>query len=94
MVGAVGRRKTPREVLNELKWRVGLGLSGAEIWCLDRGRTEGYAIIPGGDIVNLGPSFFDTTGATIPYHRIFRITHGGREVYRRPGVGAPGETSS
>lgn len=88
------KRRTPREVLNELKWRKGLGLAGAEVWCLDRNRAEGYSVIPGEDILQLGPSFFDTTGATIPYHRVFRITHQGREVYRRPGVEPPGRRSS
>ncbi len=81
-------------MLNELKWREDLGLSGAEIWCLDRNRAEGFSVISGAEILRLGPSFFETTGATIPYHRIFRITHGGREVYRRPGVEAPGGRSS
>ncbi len=90
----VPKRRTPREVLNELKWREDLRLAAAEIWCLDRNRAEGYSVIPGEDIRRLGPSFFDTTGATIPYHRIFRITHRGREVYRRPGVQPPEGRSS
>ncbi len=90
----MAKRRIPREVLNELKWREDLGIAGAEIWCLDRNRAEGYSVISGAEILRLGPSFFDTTRATIPYHRIFRITHGGREVYRRPGVEPPGGRSS
>lgn len=85
----MARAKLPREVLNELKWREGMGLAEAEVWVLDRARAEGYAVIPGTELRNLGRSFFETDRAAIPYHRVLLITFRGREVYRRPGAEVP-----
>jgi uncharacterized protein (UPF0248 family) len=39
--------------------------------------------IAGKDITSLGRGFFDTTDATIPYHRILRIDYRGETLFLR-----------
>ncbi len=87
------RRRDPREVLNELRWREPPRLAQATLWVLNRRRPEGYSTIPGSEVVVLGKSFFETTRATIPYHRIFRIAVGGEVAYERPGFKGGGSSS-
>ncbi|MFA5313562.1 MAG: RNA repair domain-containing protein [Methanomassiliicoccales archaeon] len=70
----------PREVLNELKWRYD-SLEDAEITYIHRGAPGDVMTIKGAEIVTLGRSFFDTGDATIPYHRIVRISWKGTLVF-------------
>ena len=62
----------PREVLNEIKWRHN-ALDEALVTYVHRGAPGDVLTISGKDIVELGRSFFSTSEATIPYHRIVRI---------------------
>ncbi len=79
------RGRDVREVLNELKWREPNRLGEATLWVLNRRGRRPYSLIPGAEVRSLGPSFFETTRAMIPYHRIFRVTLRGRMIYERPG---------
>jgi len=72
-----------REILNELKWRQDFNLDKAEIWYIHRGAKNDTKIISGKEILNLEKSFMKTTGAMIPYHRIFKIVYNGEVVFRR-----------
>jgi uncharacterized protein (UPF0248 family) len=74
---------TPREILNELKWREDKDISKAEIWYSSRDTKEGFSIITGEELTELGKSFFSTTQATIPFYKIFRITYDGEVVFDR-----------
>jgi uncharacterized protein (UPF0248 family) len=73
----------PRDILNELKWREGKDLAGAEVWYLHRGAPDDTMVLPGSDIVNLGRSFIETDEASIPYHRVLRIVYDGRVLFER-----------
>lgn len=70
-----------RGVLNEIKWTK--DLEKAEIWFVHRGAPNDNKIISGKDIVSIRKSFFDTTTASIPYHRIFKIVYEGKIVFER-----------
>lgn len=76
-------KKTPRDILNELKWRNHCDLAFAEIWYVHRGAPNDTKIISGADIVNLEKSFMQTTTAMIPYHRIFKIIYKGNIIFTR-----------
>lgn len=93
------RGRTPREVLNELRFRNpraspgtgGLGLEAAEVTILHRTGPESRPIlrnIRGSDILRLDRGFFYTPGGrgetAIPYHRVRSILFRGCEVWRRP----------
>ncbi len=74
---------TPREILNELKWREDKDISKAEIWYRSRDTAEGFVIITGDELKELGKSFFSTTQATIPFYKIIRITYDGEVIFDR-----------
>jgi uncharacterized protein (UPF0248 family) len=74
---------TPREILNELRWREDRDISKAEIWFKSRDTKEGFSIIAGDDLTELGKSFFSTAQATIPFYKIFRIIYDGEVVFDR-----------
>ncbi|MCK4444864.1 MAG: DUF504 domain-containing protein [Thermoplasmata archaeon] len=74
---------TPREILNELKWREDRDISQAEIWYHSRGTKEGFVIISGDELTDLGKSFFSTAQATIPFYKIFRIVYEGEVIFDR-----------
>jgi uncharacterized protein (UPF0248 family) len=73
---------TPRKILNKLKW-TGKDFSKLEIWYLHRGAKNDTKIISGTEILKLGKSFFETSEATIPYHRIKKIFYNGKLVWER-----------
>jgi uncharacterized protein (UPF0248 family) len=74
---------TPREILNELKWREDRDISRAEVWYRTRGTKKGFVIITGDELTELGKSFFSTPQATIPFYKIFRITYDGEVIFDR-----------
>lgn len=74
---------TPREILNELKWREDKDISKAEIWYTSRDTNEGFTIIAGDDLTELGKSFFSTAQAMIPFYKIFRIIYDGEVIFDR-----------
>lgn len=74
---------SPRDILNELKWKEKCNLEDAEIWYIHRGAVNNTKSISGKDIVNLEKSFMKTTSAMIPYHRIFKIVYENRVVFKR-----------
>ena len=74
---------SPREVLNELKWRDDRNLVIAKIFYIHRGAPGDQKEISGADIEELDNSFFSTSGSMIPYHRIFRIEYEGRVLFKR-----------
>lgn len=74
---------TPREILNELKWREDRDISKAEIWYTSRGTDQGFVVITGDELTDLGKSFFETASATIPYYKIFRIIYENEVIFDR-----------
>ena len=74
---------TPREILNELKWREDKDVSKAEIWYTSGGTEDGFVIITGDELTELGKSFFSTAQATIPFYKIFRIIYDGEVIFDR-----------
>ncbi len=74
---------TPRDVLNEIKWRYSENLEGVEIWYLHRGAPGDMRMISGEEVKKIGRGALETEGATIPYHRIRRIIFNGEVVFDR-----------
>jgi uncharacterized protein (UPF0248 family) len=74
---------TPREILNELKWREDRDISKAEVWYKSRDTKEGFVIVTGDELTELGKSFFSTAQATIPFYKIFRIIYEGEVIFDR-----------
>jgi uncharacterized protein (UPF0248 family) len=74
-----------KDVLNELRWRKDRRLTDAVICYVHRGAPGDERRISGADIRELGSSFFSTSEATVPYHRIFRIEYAGEIIFERPG---------
>ena len=70
-----------RNLLNEIKWTKDLGK--AKLWYVHRGAPNDTKIISGKDIVRIEKSSLDTTTATIPYHRIFKILYDGEIIFER-----------
>lgn len=54
---------------------------------VDRGAPGDLSSVGGGEIVRLGPGFFDVfreeRAVTVPYHRIRRITYDGVVVWEK-----------
>ena len=75
--------ETPRDVLNEIKWRHEPSLNRTEIYYVHRGVEGDFKILDGGDIEDLGRSFIKCVVGHIPYHRVFKIVHDGEEVFSR-----------
>ena len=72
-----------RDLLNELKWKQGYTLENVEITYVHRGAPKNRKIISGTDITEIGKSFLYTNTATIPYHRISKISYNNEIVYER-----------
>ena len=72
-----------KNILNELKWRKDRDLARAVVHYVHRGAPGDEKAIPGADIRELGNSFFSTSEATIPYHRIFRIEYDLKVIFER-----------
>ena len=73
---------TARDVLNRLRWG-GDRLPEAVIYYIHRGAPGDTMVMPGSDILRLGRSFFATSTATIPYHRIRKIMMGDEVIFLR-----------
>ncbi len=91
----VVRGRTPREVLNEIRFRHPPGGSGTgglddvEVAILHRaGREDTCRRIAGKEVLRLERGFFYISGrhgeTAIPYHRVRSISWKGAEVWRRP----------
>lgn len=72
-----------KDVLDELKWRKDRDISRAIIFYVHRGAPDDQAVISGTEITHLESSFFHTSEASIPYHRIFRIDYDGQTIFQR-----------
>ncbi len=72
-----------RDILNEYKWRDGLNLDDLEIWYIHRGAPNDTMIIKGSEIEEIGRSFMELKGATIPYHRVIKIIDADKTVFQR-----------
>jgi uncharacterized protein (UPF0248 family) len=84
-------RETPRDVLNRLRWSPGeKGLGDVSVVILHRGAPGDRRTLDAWDIIRMGKGSFETSDATIPYHRVLEILEGGKVVYRRdrPNTGS------
>ena len=77
------RRRTARDVLTELRWREGKDIKRAEIWYSDRVRAEGYRVIGGQEVTELGRGYFSTGDSMLPYYKILRIVVGDQVLFQR-----------
>jgi uncharacterized protein (UPF0248 family) len=77
---------SPRDTLNQLKWREH-ALARCEIEYVHRGAPGDTRIVSGADVREVGSWAFvlgeGAREATIPYHRVLRITVGGEVVWAR-----------
>ncbi len=79
-----------RDILNEYKWRKDRDFSQIEVHYIDRLSPQGYAVLKGEDISDLGSKFMFTRTGMIPYHRVIRILYQGKIIYERiPANPAP-----
>ena len=74
---------SPRNILNEIKWKKNLNLELAEVWYVHRGAPNDTKIISGKEIVNLEKSFMQTNTSMIPYHRIYKIIYKDEIIFKR-----------
>lgn len=74
---------TPREILNELKWRDDRDLAKAKVWYEHRGAESGHVVISGAEITELERGYFTTIQARIPIYKIFRIEYEGEIIFER-----------
>ena len=74
-------KNSVKDILNKIKWTKDLGK--VEIWYVHRGAPNDTKILSGKDIVHIEKSYFETTTATIPYHRVFKIAYDGKIVFKR-----------
>ncbi|MFW6176181.1 MAG: DUF504 domain-containing protein [Thermoplasmatota archaeon] len=75
--------ETPRDVLNEIKWRYEPSLNETEIYYVHRGAKGDFKVMNGSEIEELGRSFINCVEGHIPYHRVFKIIHKGEVVFSR-----------
>lgn len=77
---------SPRDALNKLKWQL-RALDDAQIEYLHRGAPNDTRVVAGRDVRDVGSWAFVTGEgaheATIPYHRVRRITLHGDVVWER-----------
>ena len=74
---------TPKEILDELKWRDDRDLAKAKIWYEHRGGEKDHVIIGGDEITHLERGYFTTIQARIPFYKIFRIEYEGEVIFER-----------
>jgi len=72
-----------RELLNEYKWREDRDFNLIEVHYIDRLVPQGFAILKGENIVDLGSKFIFTKKGMIPYHRVIRILYNGKVIFER-----------
>jgi len=72
-----------RKILNEYKWREDRDFSLIEVHYIDRLNPQGYAVLKGDDIVDMGSKFIFTKKGMIPYHRVIRILYNGEIIYEK-----------
>jgi len=72
-----------RETLNYLKWGEKCDFAEVLVEYVHRGAPGDTRTVRGDEIVEIGRSSFDLAGASIPYHRVVRITHNGRILFQR-----------
>jgi len=75
--------ETPRDILNELKWRYKTSLDEAKIYYIHRGAPGDYRVMIGSEIEELNRSFIKTEESQIPYHRVFKIEYEEEIVFER-----------
>ncbi len=75
--------RTPRDVLNELKWRKDEDLGEAKIFYVHRGAPGDFRTLSGSEIEDLGRSFIKCVEGHIPYHRVFKIEYEGEIEFER-----------
>ena len=84
------KSRSPRLVLNEIKWK-GYNLAKCRIYYIHRGAPDDTKIIGGDAIKDIDRGFMILEGVVqdvyIPYHRIFRIEFEDRVVYERRKIG-------
>ncbi len=76
-------RRTAREVLNGLRWREPNRLSEAAIFYRDRTRPEGFQLIRGSEIQELGRRYFIKGTIRLPYYKIDKIVCAGETLFER-----------
>ncbi len=76
-------RRTAREVLIELKWREGRDLRRAEIWYADRVKREGYKVIRGEEVTELGRGYFSMGDCARPYYKVIKVVCDGQILFER-----------
>lgn len=82
----MGESIFPRDVLNRIKWSSDCSLNRAEMVILHRGAPGNRKRIRGDQIISIGHQFFETTEATIPFHRVLEIWYEGKLVFDKETV--------
>lgn len=75
--------ETPRDILNELKWRYKRSLEKADIYYVHRGAPGDFRIMDGKEVEELNRSFIKFSEGHIPYHRVFKIEYDGGVIFER-----------
>ena len=84
------KSRSPRLVLNEIKWK-GYDLGKCRIYYIHRGAPDDTKIVNGDAIKDISLGFMILEGVVqdvyIPYHRIFKIEFEDNVVYERRKIG-------
>jgi uncharacterized protein (UPF0248 family) len=80
---SISEAMTPKEILDELKWRDDRDPAKARIWYDHRGGEKDHVIIHGDEVVQLERGYFNTLQARIPLYKIFRIEYDGEVLFER-----------
>jgi hypothetical protein len=90
MMSLIIKSRSPRLVLNELKWK-GYDLKKCRIYYIHRGAPGDTKIVGGDAIREIDRRFMILEGVVqevyIPYHRIFRIEFENQVIYERRKAG-------
>ncbi|MBN1538832.1 MAG: DUF504 domain-containing protein [Candidatus Thermoplasmatota archaeon] len=79
----------PRDILLREKWS-GDGLSDISVEFKDRGSPGDTGSIKGPSISHIGRSFMELDhGGMVPFHRVIRISHQGKTIWKRDIKGGP-----
>lgn len=73
-----------RDLLNELRWHPDRDPAKARIFYANRSLPEGFVVVRGDEVGEVGTYLFHVGKSTIPLYKVFRITYGDEVLLERP----------
>lgn len=76
-------RPAVRDLLNEIRWHPDRDPKEVRVYYADRDAPGGFAVVRGDEVDAIGRSRFTVRETTIPFYKVFRITHGDEVLLER-----------